>query len=317
MARTLHFSVLLIALLVFSRTFAQSYILVHGTAPYEEITSGTPVAIQGGWGQITALDGEAFSYFDQQFVFGGAWQIWVHQSGFLNIDHAPVSTIFISMLFKNFNDLQPIDATSSITYSTSGPSGNKKLVVQWKNYRSAGGPANNYANFQVILDQATGEIAIHYGPTSHPDHIYSAGTGPNAGIYYADYDASPIYERLWLTGSPLDPTIETATTWTFPGLQRSPPEDMLYRFVPNSGSYIAEMEEEIATWYANDRLYLNDINRDLEAIEIIDASGRSVLRSVLQAGNSSIDVASLKPGIYVPMMHMHDGPVRGSKFIKH
>jgi hypothetical protein len=317
MARTLHLSILLIALFIFPRTFAQSYILVQGTAPYEEITNGTPVAIQGGWGQITALDGEAFSYFDQQFVFGGAWQIWVHQSGFLNIDHAPESTIFISMLFKNFNDLQPIDATSSITYSTSGSSGNKKLVVQWKNYRSAGGPANNYANFQVILDQVSGEIAVHYGPTSHPDHMYTSGTGPNAGIYYADYDASPIYERLWLTGSPLDPTIETATTWTFPGLQQSPPEDMLYRFMPNSGSYIAENKDEISTWYANDRLYMNNVHMDLEAIEIIDASGRTVLRSALQYGNTSIDVGSLDPGMYVPLMHTSSGIQRGGKFLKY
>jgi hypothetical protein len=216
------------------------YTFSQAAEPYLEISGGTAVTFSGGFGQISALNGETFQIMGEPFTFGGARQLWVLDGGALNIDYAPVNTVFLSGMFQAFGGLVPVDGTSSVKYLVTGPAGDRHLTVQWKNMRRADGSAGHYVNFQMVMHQASGVMELHYGVHYDGDATYTAANGPNAGFYFADYNATELYDRIWLSGDPVEPALSTALTPSFTGLSSMPPSWTVYRFTPAWFNGIAE-----------------------------------------------------------------------------
>lgn len=79
----------------------------------------------------------------------GFWMIQSQNTGF--------------KLFSGFDcNLASKDASSYIAYQTKGIAPNRTFIIQWRNFGFSGATALT-ANFQILLSETTGELAVHYG----------------------------------------------------------------------------------------------------------------------------------------------------------
>lgn len=236
--------------LIASTVAAQPYYAFsQADEAYTEITDGTPITFVSGWAQITSFNGQYLPLTGGSFALGGARQCWVCEAGFVNFDVQSISTVFISALFTNFGGLVPADASASVTAALHGPEDAREFIIQWKNYRRNDGQSGDYVNFQVYIHQATGVIEVRYGPHDDGGATYTSETGPNAGYYFANYDASTIHDRIWLSGNASTPSISTAQQASFTGLTSIPDDGTVYRFTPTWTVGIAEADVLPASFY--------------------------------------------------------------------
>ena len=280
------------------------YSFTQAAEPYADITGGTALSFSGGWAQFSALDGETFQIMGEPFTFGGARQLWVLEGGALNIDYAPVSTVFFSGLFQDFGGLVPVDNTSSVKYLVSGPTGDRHLTVQWKNMRRADGEAGHYVNFQMVLHQASGVMELRYGVHYDGDATYTAANGPNAGFYFADYNTTELYDRIWLSGVPVEPTVNTALTPSFTGLSAIPPSWTVYRFTPTWFNGIAEPIEQadlfsVAAEPGNGAFTILFHGSEGGVLTLRDVQGRTLRSVVRSSDRMELGTAALPSAIYL------------------
>jgi hypothetical protein len=294
------------------------------TEPYAEITGGTAVAIDvsSGWGQITALDGTSFPVTGAAFPIGGTRQIWIHDSGFLNIDYAPVNTVFISAMFHSFTGLIPADGTASLTYVVTGAPGDLHLTVQWENYRRSDGQAGHFVNFQIQMHQASGIIEVRYGPNANGGATYTAANGPNAGYYFADYDQSPLYDRIWLSGSPAAPALSTALSPAFTGLNALPAAGTVYRFTPveqvgmvehAAGADLFQAGIDPASGLLSIRFAHAAENG---TVVLLGADGRRLVTERRTSDRMVIDLHQLPAAMYLAAYHADDGQRQVIRVVK-
>jgi hypothetical protein len=243
---------------------------------YQEISDGTPLDLFSGWAEITAMNGEDLPLTGSSYTLGSERQLWISDAGFLNIDEAPTSTVFISALFTDFGGLVPIDASSSLTAAVHGPAGDRHLIIQWKNYRRSDGVSGDFVNFQIQVHQATGTIEMRYGPHEDGNATYSGAAAPNAGYYFANYDASTIYDRIWLLGNSASPTLSTTPVPQFNGVSTIPANGTVYRFTP---TWSVGMQE------AGDAQFFS--------VRIDPASDRAFLYFVDAGGHGSITLRDM------------------------
>ena len=281
------------------------YTFSQASEPYQEILIGTTVSFSGGFGQITAVNGSTFPVTGAPFTFGGARQLWVLDGGALNIDHAPTSTVFISGLFDSFGGLVAVDASSSVMYELTGSAGDQHLTVQWKNMRRSDGSAGHFVNFQIVMHQASGVLEVHYGAHEDGNATYTPGNGPNAGFYFADYNATVIYDRIWLTGSPIAPTPNTALTPSFTGLNAIPADGTVYRFTPTWFTGLAEASMEQSDLFSagldpeSGAFVVLFNGHDAGTLTLHDLQGRVIGSTARSADRMVLGTATLPAAVYL------------------
>lgn len=152
-----------------STAIAQSYTRQATTGSFSSISaSGTPISLTNtddGYGSFSAPF--TFQWFGES-VFSGDL-LYANSNGMLAVlapqdAHSNVSlpttspTNFMAPLWDDLD-------LASVYYSTSGSSGSYVLTVEWSNiahYQVSG----DYANFQVKIYQASGNIEFVYGSSS-------------------------------------------------------------------------------------------------------------------------------------------------------
>ncbi|HEY9178422.1 MAG TPA: T9SS type A sorting domain-containing protein, partial [Flavipsychrobacter sp.] len=200
--------------------------------------------------------------------------------------------------------LDSIDNTSKISYRIDGASGNKILKVQWKNVQIRTGQPGNFVNLQIWLHQS-GVIEYRYGPSSASNASgYTQATGPSVGISYSPFDLSPIFEKIWIYGTPPNIMIDSAKNLNFPNISGVPANGTVYRFAPKNLSIKAFENSDGFSVYpnpANTALNISTqiYNTPVKA-SLIDMQGRIVSELLLdgQTKEHSISVAHLPDGIY-------------------
>ncbi len=178
---------------------------------------------------IDALAGETFTLYNTSFTMGSGALLSVGEYGFLRIENA-ASLIILDGLFTF---MEPIDSTSKVLYALNGVPGSHELVAEWRNWRLTNGPADNYVNFQLSLDQATGVAEVRFGPNSGGGVLYNNVNGPNCGIFHAPHSFSQCYGKLWAEGNGDAPTLDSLPNFSFDALVSLPSPNTLYRFTPH------------------------------------------------------------------------------------
>lgn len=229
---------LLLSLIVFipCNLFGQTsnfYTFKTDNRTYTELTADTPIVpADFGTGNMWAfeLNGETFSFFGKNYLLDGSKKlIMFSNSGHMRIDD-DTSHIIIDGLFTY---LDSIDQNSILSYKVEGTGSDKILKVQWKNLKIRSGAAGNFVNFQMWLYKATGIVEVHYGPSSANNKSgYNSQTGPNVGLFFSPKDFSRMLEKIWITMSPDNYTIDSARNVVFNAMYGVPQNGTIYRFVP-------------------------------------------------------------------------------------
>jgi len=253
---------------------------------------------------LPTLQNETFKFFGLDFTLGGSKTISFGEYPFLRIDNDS-SAIIIDAAFTY---IDTIDANSKISYVVEGTPGNHLLKLQYKNFKLSTGQPGNYINVQIWCYQKTGVIEIHYGPRSANNASgYNTVTGPNVGIFYSPDSFTSCYEKLWVTGSPSNPTLDSAATLVFNAMSGVAAEGSIYRFTPR---FIQPETTSIKKYQSADAMLLSPnpavdkitITGDLKSafISVVNVSGE-VINTIgpVSGRDFQFDVSLLPPGLYL------------------
>jgi hypothetical protein len=177
--------------------------------------------------------------------------------------------------------------------------------VQWKNMRRSDGSAGHFVNFQIVMHQASGVLEVRYGASVDGGAVYTPANGPNAGFYFANYDASVVYDRIWVTGDPVAPTLNTALVPAFTGLSAIPPAWNVYRFTPTSFSGIGEAHGGQAELFCvrldptNDPFVVLFNGHEGGLVTIWDLQGRVIGSVVRTSDRMELGTSTLSSSVYL------------------
>jgi hypothetical protein len=289
------------------KTSAQSnhYRFEVKTDTYTELTNDIPltqlVFAAGDPVEIKEVHGETFSYFNQP------WLMDTTTIGILIFPNALVEVVKDSTFIicdGLLRQLDSIDNTSKISYRIDGSSGNKILKVQWKNVRVRSGQPGNFVNLQIWLHQS-GVIEYRYGPASASNASgYTLNTGPSVGISYSPFDLSPIFEKIWIYGTPPNIMIDSAKNLNFPNISGVPADGTVYRFAPKNLSVSSQSIEHVFRVYPNPAHTVLHIATELSntpvKASLYDIQGRIAGEYLLdgQTQLHTISTANIPNGIY-------------------
>lgn len=275
--------------------------------------SGDPV-------EIKDVHGETFSYFNQP------WLMDTLTIGILVFPNALVEVIKDSNFIicdGLLRQLDSIDNTSKISYKLDGASGSKILKVQWKNVRVRSGQPGNFVNLQIWLHQS-GVIEYRYGPASASNASgYVSNTGPSVGISYSPFDLSPMFEKIWIYGTPPNITIDSARNLNFPNISGVPADGTVYRFAPKNLSVSSLNNNDDFGVYPNPaNTVLNISTRAFGTpvkATLIDMQGKVAAEYLLdgQTKTHSISTAALPNGIYEVMLQTKQQTITRKIEIQH
>ena len=299
-----------IALLLISNAAAQtSYTFEQTTAPYVPLTDAIPCTFDAnGFDEINELDGQVFQLFGQSFNLGSPYSMVIGDWGFLRFDRTASAVVLDGL----FTELETNAPGSTVSYTLTGAPGSYVLTAQWTNWHMAQGPTGNYASWQISIDQATGIATVHTGPNSGGGLIFNDQTGPNCGIFHANFSFTQCLARVWVEGDPNDPNLDLVANFDFDALHGFPPSGTLYRFVPAtlSGIHHAVPAPAFTAFVADDGLHVSLLNGAREQeLQLLDATGREVLRARVNGPNTILPIAGIATGVH--LLRMVDGaPVK-------
>jgi hypothetical protein len=286
-------------LLVLDATAQTTYTFEQITVPYVPLADAIPCTFDAnGFDEINELDGQVFQLFGQPFNLGSPYSMVIGDWGFLRFDRT-ASAVVIDGLFT---EIEAVDASSTISYTLTGAPGSYVLTAQWTNWHMAQGPVGNYASWQIRFEQATGIAAVHTGPNSGGGFIFTDQTGPNCGIFHANSTFTQCLARVWVEGDPFDPTIDVVANFDFDALHGFPPPGTLYRFVPATlaGIHQTTPAPAFTAYVADDGLHVNLLSGAREQeLQLVDATGREVLRVRVNGPNTILPIAGLAPGVHL------------------
>ncbi|MBZ0099379.1 MAG: T9SS type A sorting domain-containing protein [Taibaiella sp.] len=275
------------------------------TDTYTELVNDIPLSqmvfATGDPVEIKDVHGETFSYFSEP------WLMDTLTTGILVFPNALVEVVKDSTFIicdGLLRQLDSIDNTSKISYKLEGASGSKILKVQWKNVKVRSGQPNNFVNLQIWLYQS-GVIEYRYGPASASNASgYTQATGPSIGISYSPFDLSPIFEKIWIYGTPPNITIDSAKNGNFPNIWGVPTNRTVYRFAPKNLSVSTIDNSEGFSVYPNPANTVLNISKQAFGTPVkatvIDMQGKVMAEYLLedQTKEHSISIAALPNGIY-------------------
>jgi len=292
-----------------------TYTELSGDIPLSQLVfaSGDPV-------EIKEVHGETFNYFNEP------WLMDTTTIGILIFPNALVEVIKDSTFIicdGLLRQLDSIDNTSKISYKLDGASGNKILKVQWKNVRVRSGQPNNFVNLQIWLHQS-GVIEYRYGPASASNASgYTQATGPSVGISYSAFSLTPMFEKIWIYGTPPNLMIDSARNLNFPNIWGVPTNGTVYRFAPKNLSVSSLNNNEGVSVYPNPaNTALNISSRAFGTpvkATLIDMQGKVAAEYLLdgQTKEHIISTAALPNGIYEVMVQTKQQTITRKIEIQH
>lgn len=287
-----------IALSVLGASAQNTYTFERTTAPYVPLTGAVTCTFDdGGFDEINELDGQVFELFGQNFTLGSPYSMVIGDWGFLRFDRTASAVVLDGL----FTELEAIDAGSTVEYLLTGSPGSYVLTAQWTNWHLAQGPADNYASWQISIDQATGIATVHTGPNSGGGLVFNDQTGPNCGIFHANASFTQCLGRVWVEGDPDEPTVDRASTFDFDALHAFPPAGTVYRFLPaiTGVAQITPLPPYTA-YVAEDGLHVKPLDSmAAQDLQLVDATGREVLRTRVGAAGAVLPIQGLAPGVHL------------------
>jgi len=203
---------------------------------------------------------------------------------------------------------------SEIRFQNIGTAPNRILIVQWKNYRSAGQTGQSY-NFQIWLLESSNHIYFNYGPMTFSSTFATFNAAAEVGIgglSNADYNnRSTAFSTDWNITSP-------GTQVTDSCLLRAtiPTSGLLFWYKPSLLSASTFEKQENIKVYPNPtsdciQIELQELNNNF--LNIYNNDGKKVIETKLLEHSNSVNIEKLPKGIYI--IELFDGENRFSKKI--
>lgn len=239
-------SALALLAMISSTAIAQSYTRVATTGSFSSISSsGTPISLSNtddGYGSFSAPF--TFMWFGES-VFSGDL-LYANSNGMLAVAAPQDAHTNVGLptgspsnfMAPMWDDLD----LASVYYATSGSSGSYVLTVEWSNiahYNVSG----DYANFQIKIYQATGNIEFVYGSSSV---VSSASWNATVGLQDAN-GINYVQESCSPSCSPLDFTSGTVLRFT-PGAGPPPSSDLQVSYVDTPPSTVTPGDSYSLFW---------------------------------------------------------------------
>ena len=128
-----------------------------------------------------------------------------------------------------FAQSDSIDNNTQLSYTIDGNPGNRRIKIQWKNLSLTNGQSGNYLNYQIWYHQLTGIMEIHYGPSDKNSSGFNTSNGPNVGLFYSRKDFTKMFEKIWITGSPENYSLDSVRNPSFNALSGVPKEGTIFQ----------------------------------------------------------------------------------------
>lgn len=208
--------------------------------------------------------------------------------------------------------LDDVSALSPILTKTTGTAGNRVFHIEWKNFGfyneyNDSNTLNDYGNVQVRIFEKDGTIEMHYGDTKvNAGASLDGASGYNIFIGVLDFSNLDL-KGMSLTGNPASPAVKY-NNWN--GVLNALPENgRVYAFRFNLDSATAGVKNptsvQVKTYPQPASEILNIELPDTKTgadYQIYSVRGQLMAEATLEAGQRSISVSDLAPGLYVLKM---------------
>lgn len=217
---------LLPAMLMHAQNFDYSF--SHSTSSYQPLT-GASIIADGtqDWSGTNFTIPVGFSFQFDSLAFDS---VIIESNGFVKFDQHRTVVLYHGAGCKKDSS----NAYSTLSYSTTGTTGNRILKLQYAYCGYSPSDSSEYLNYQLWLYEQ-GSIEIHTGPTSYNDTIDSTYVGPTPliGLINPLQDGAGT-NALLLSGdvsSPSSTPVGSGQGLVY--LQLVPPANRVYTFTPN------------------------------------------------------------------------------------
>ena len=221
-----------------------------------------------------------------------------------------------------------------IIYKTEGTLGNRIFTLEYNMAQFWDDPGLDeppfytyYTNYQVRIYEGSNIIEVHYGPHLTDEIVFTedGGPGPIVGMVNFNDDENDADDFVFIVhGDPINPTIITEETdtnsYNYAVLDYSPPEGIIYRFIPNSvGTKDIAQKEQIALKVmpnpSTDIIYvIASEEKDVRSFRLTDMLGRTIYEA--KTLPEFLDVSKYDPGMYNVQVVYKTGQVFASKVLK-
>ena len=235
-------------------------------------------------------------------------------------DEVYIFPYFTELIDRNYWNNPIVDIISPVSYKYENQNGQTILKIQHENVGFFDGGPADFANFQTWLYEGSNIIEFHYGASeiisetafsSQDEAIY----GPLVGIIDGDH-TNPYYLVYQNSESP---EILTDPENYGEGLIGSPPNNMVYRFIPNTVNTIEsefiENSISISPNPAHDQfsIFIEKPNL-IKRIEIFNGVGK--IKHTLLNINTQNDInIGFAAGVYLVKIVQNDGAFIVEKII--
>ena len=283
---------------------AQSYVFEQAAANYVPLQDegSSPCVFSNGRFTVPELHGEVFRLFDTQVVPSASSPFVIGEIGYLSIS----SGTEVFSLDGLVGQMQDAGDNSEVRYTVLGGPGAHELVVEFRDREVISGAGENRASWQVRIDQATGVLSAHFGPSVQPPMPFgNAIGGPYSGVIHSENDLSVIYEKLYLEQDPADPEMDAQADLDFDVLFGLPEPGTIYRFIPSSDITGIEADESAHLAFSlsrdGDVLRVKRSTGSVFATElsIFDMSGQLIMDLGRIVATCEVPLAGLAAGTYL------------------
>ena len=276
---------------------AQPYTFSQYTSTYTNLSSPTVISTPN-WTDFSVYTLHLpfkFNYFganfDTLYVMGGF-------EGFIYNGNGSGGTFGSYEIYTYDNAMTDFKGTATISYQVTGAQPNRILKVQTLNANFDNDASEtDYGNVQLWLYEGSNIIEMHYGQSSilHPADTWQVPNcaGPTVTIIK---DASGFVS---LSGNASNPTASsTAASLCVTG---APPQDKVYKFVPNA-SGVSELNNSIEVTISpnpsTDIFSVVTSETTPSQIIITNMLGEKIYSSQINSQKSEIDLSKHPAGIY-------------------
>lgn len=280
---------------------AQKYYLSVSHETYSELSDAIDINMPwtdtvDNYAHVDIGSVENYKFFGQNYPFNDANTLGVSTLGNLKTSNT-ATTIIID---GYFTWLAP-GPNTIVRYKMEGESGHRIIKVEYKNISFEKCDRNNtFVNFQIWLYQS-GNIEVHYGPSSLCDSSHRGAAGPYVGLFRSNKDFSSFFNIFWLKGSAANPT---TVNNDLPTVDGEPGNGTVYRISTTpTGLQDREIEFEQAgiafpNPATNSISYTWTGKQTPKTVSIMDHTGRLILTKDADQKNV-LDITDLPAGLYL------------------
>jgi hypothetical protein len=219
-----------------------------------------------------------------------------------------------SPMYADVRNADSLEVVSTVGYVVEGTAPNRIAKLEWNNVGLYGeadslNSFNMRLNYQVWFYEGTNVFEYRYGSNSVTDLFFMSEMAAPFIFFVTDIDLMTGTPGAgWsLQGDPAAPAVGNVSLDSdLPPptafLSSMPVSGTVYRFAPQSASFVSEMKGSAFKAYPT--VFENNINvnSDLNGYNVAilrDLTGKEVQRFNVQKGNQNIDLSNLNSGVYL------------------